>query len=252
MTRIRMAVSKVRSAYSMVLSICLGFIKLTSKGSVRLINRGLFHKRMAFNRVSYKQTCILCKKNKVLITSWKQKPICTECGMKNFAPVTEEPYKTLFDIPHHLYTESGFLRSIRSNYHKYGSLSEKQIEVFRRVAKEIQEKKAAAPSSARPYGQEQAETQGSPYGSSDATPQRPTITSEEVIVHERHDVQMERLRNQMMTAQEKTDSPAATPAPTKRMPAKNSVKKKSTSPKKKTPASKAKKKQPVKNKHAKK
>lgn len=98
---------------------------------------------MAFNRVSYKQTCILCRKNKVLISSYKQKPICSECGTREFKEVTEEPFKTLFAIPPELYSESSFLRSIRSNYHRYGSLSEKQVEVFKRVAKEMQENRNA-------------------------------------------------------------------------------------------------------------
>jgi hypothetical protein len=107
---------------------------------------------MAFQRVSYKQTCILCKKNKVLITSYKQKPICAACGMREFSEVTEEPFKTMFDIPQELYVEIQFLRSIRSNYHKFGSLSEKQIEAFNRVVAEQRKKqsKPAATASAAP------------------------------------------------------------------------------------------------------
>jgi len=61
--------------------------------------------------------------------------------MRDFAEVKEEPFKTLFNIPLELYMEVPFLRSIRSNYHKFGSLSEKQIETFKRVAKEAKDKK---------------------------------------------------------------------------------------------------------------
>ena len=52
-------------------------------------------------------------------------------------PIEDEKFKKLFDIGPKLYEQSSFLRSIKSNYLKFGSLSEKQIETFKKVAEEL-------------------------------------------------------------------------------------------------------------------
>ncbi len=52
-------------------------------------------------------------------------------------PITDEKFRKLFDIDNKLYEESSFLRSIKSNYLRFGSLSEKQVETFKRVASEL-------------------------------------------------------------------------------------------------------------------
>ena len=89
-------------------------------------------------RPKYKQLCAICRKNHVLISTRNQFPICTSCSMKQISkPIEDEKFKKLFDIDEKLYEESSFLRSIKSNYLRFGSLSEKQIEVFKRVAEEL-------------------------------------------------------------------------------------------------------------------
>ena len=86
----------------------------------------------------YKQRCAICKKNMVLMYSSRQFPICTECHMKQIEdPVTDPAYKELLDIPRELYVQSSFLRNIKRAYLLYHSLSEKQIEVFKKVAGEM-------------------------------------------------------------------------------------------------------------------
>ena len=52
-------------------------------------------------------------------------------------PITDEKFKKLFDIDSKLYEESSFLRSIKSNCIRFGSLSEKQIDTFKRVSAEL-------------------------------------------------------------------------------------------------------------------
>lgn len=52
-------------------------------------------------------------------------------------PVEDPEYKKLFDINEKYYKESSFLRSIRVNYARFGSLSQKQIDVFKKVASEL-------------------------------------------------------------------------------------------------------------------
>lgn len=89
-------------------------------------------------RPKYKQLCAICRKNHVLIITRNQFPICTSCSMRQISkPIEDEKFKKLFDIDEKLYEESSFLRSIKSNYLRFGSLSEKQVEVFKRVAEEL-------------------------------------------------------------------------------------------------------------------
>ena len=95
-------------------------------------------------RPSYKQKCILCKKNYALVT-WKNRtPICTQCKMEEISkPIKDPKFKKLFDIDKKLYERSSFLRNIKSNYLRFGSLSENQIESFKKVVKEVKSKKPA-------------------------------------------------------------------------------------------------------------
>jgi hypothetical protein len=89
-------------------------------------------------RAKYKQLCAICRKNHALIVSRNQFPICTSCSMKQISqPIENEKFRKLFDIDQKLYEESSFLRSIKSNYVRFKSLSEKQIETFKKVADEL-------------------------------------------------------------------------------------------------------------------
>jgi hypothetical protein len=92
---------------------------------------------------SYKQKCIICRKNYAMV-SWKDRtPICTECRMRDISkPITEPKFKKLFDIDKALYEQSSFLRNIKSSYLRFGGLSDKQIEMFKKVAEELKSGKA--------------------------------------------------------------------------------------------------------------
>ena len=48
--------------------------------------------------------------------------------------------KKLFDIPESFYKENSFLRDIKINYLRFGNLSEKQIEAFKKVVNDMNEK----------------------------------------------------------------------------------------------------------------
>jgi hypothetical protein len=88
--------------------------------------------------VEYKEKCMLCKKAMVLIRSKRQKPICTPCQFKGVddKPITDPEMKQLFDIDPRLYERSYFLRDIKAKYLRFGNLSEKQLEVFKKVVQE--------------------------------------------------------------------------------------------------------------------
>ena len=92
---------------------------------------------------SYKQRCFLCHKNWALVRSGRNKfAVCMECEMKTVVePVEDSMYKKLFDIPLDWYKENPFLRSVRFQYGRYGDLSEKQIEAFKKTVKEMKEGK---------------------------------------------------------------------------------------------------------------
>jgi hypothetical protein len=88
--------------------------------------------------IQYKQRCARCKKNMVLITGRNQFPICYDCQKAELQGDIKDPkMKKLFKISEEYYKQSGFLRSIKSNYLRFGQLSEKQIEFFKKAVKEM-------------------------------------------------------------------------------------------------------------------
>lgn len=74
----------------------------------------------------------------VLIRSKRQKAVCIACQFRGVddKPITDPEMKKLFDIDAKLYERSYFLRDIKAKYLRFGNLTEKQIEVFRKVATE--------------------------------------------------------------------------------------------------------------------
>ena len=93
-------------------------------------------------RPKYKQLCALCKKNMVIMYSGRQFPICVDCHMKQIEqPVTDPTYKKLLDIPREFYEKSMFLRNIKRAYLQFGSLSEKQIEFFKKAVEDLKHPK---------------------------------------------------------------------------------------------------------------
>ena len=90
--------------------------------------------------MAYNQRCIVCKKNVVLMQHRRQRPICLECEMKDlFEPIENKKMQRLFEVPKKLYEESYFLRDVRRKYNMFGNISDKQIEVFKRVVKDLQD-----------------------------------------------------------------------------------------------------------------
>ncbi len=86
----------------------------------------------------FKQRCAMCKDNMVVMYSRRQFPICVECHMKRIdKPIEDAKYKKLFNVPKEVYEQSTFLRNIKESYLRFGSLSEKQVEVFKKVVKDV-------------------------------------------------------------------------------------------------------------------
>lgn len=92
--------------------------------------------------ITFKQKCIRCKKNFVIITNRNKFPLCYDCQKKELNVKIDNPaMRKLFDIPEEYYKENSFLRSIKSNYIKFENLSERQIEAFKKVVDELGKKK---------------------------------------------------------------------------------------------------------------
>jgi len=91
--------------------------------------------------VSYKQKCMGCKKNYVMVTGRTRFALCYDCQKSDLKKVIKDPVmKKMFNIPEEFYKENTFLRDIKLNYLKFENLSEKQIEAFKKVVKEMKEK----------------------------------------------------------------------------------------------------------------
>ena len=90
---------------------------------------------------SYKHKCMLCNKNYVL-ADWRTKfPICYDCEKHELTGNVKDPkMRELFDIPEEYYKTSSFLRSIKKNYLRFGDLTEKQIEAFKKVVDDLGKK----------------------------------------------------------------------------------------------------------------
>lgn len=95
-------------------------------------------------RARYQQRCVKCRKNMVMMYSAKQFPICAECQLKEInQPISNKTMTRFFNIPHDLYEKSQFLRSVKSQYLRFGSLSPAQKDTFKKVVKELKEGKKA-------------------------------------------------------------------------------------------------------------
>ena len=77
----------------------------------------------------------------VLMQSRNQFPVCYECEKKELQGEIKDPeMKKLFDIPEEFYKNNSFLRSIKKNYLRFENLTEKQIEMFKKVVQDMKNK----------------------------------------------------------------------------------------------------------------
>jgi len=96
--------------------------------------------------ISYKQKCMRCKKNSVLVTSRTRFVLCYDCQKDELKGEIKDPeMKKLFDIPEDYYKNNAFIRSIKANYLRHGELTEKQILYFKKSVEEMGKKKEQPP-----------------------------------------------------------------------------------------------------------
>jgi len=70
--------------------------------------------------------------------------MCYDCQKTELSgTVSNVKMKKMFDIPEEFYVNNSFLRDIKVKYLRFGNLSDKQIEAFKKtVANLLKEKKA--------------------------------------------------------------------------------------------------------------
>ena len=88
--------------------------------------------------VKFKQLCNKCKKNYTIITFKQNYALCYDCQKDDLKKEIKDPkMKKLFNIPEQFYKDNSFLRNIKLYYLKFGSLSEKQMEAFKKSAERM-------------------------------------------------------------------------------------------------------------------
>jgi len=91
----------------------------------------------------FQQKCFVCRKNWVTISHRQRYPVCYACKKKELEGEIKDPkMKRLLNIPEKFYMKNAFLRDIKANYLRYGRLTEKQIDAFKKTVKSMKEKKA--------------------------------------------------------------------------------------------------------------
>lgn len=89
----------------------------------------------------YKQLCARCKKNYITITSRTRYAVCYPCQENELKKkITNPKMKKFFKLPEEFYKENVFLRDIKLNYLRYGRLTERQVEAFKKVVKKFKER----------------------------------------------------------------------------------------------------------------
>ncbi|MBU0457166.1 MAG: hypothetical protein ABH824_04780 [Nanoarchaeota archaeon] len=92
-------------------------------------------------RLKFKKKCGICREEWVLIND-REYPICVNCHMKQIfsEEITEKKYDFL-NIDKKIYLKSRFLRNIRHSYLRYKSLTDKQVEAFKKAVEDIKKEK---------------------------------------------------------------------------------------------------------------
>ena len=90
--------------------------------------------------IKFQQKCNKCKQNYVTVTNRQRYALCYDCQKQEMEGDIKDPkMKKMFDIPEEFYKQNAFLRDIKSNYLRFGKLSEKQIEAFEKTVKKMSE-----------------------------------------------------------------------------------------------------------------
>ena len=93
--------------------------------------------------IRYQQKCCKCKQKYVPVSSWKQRYVmCYDCQKAELhQPIKNAKMKKMFDIPEEFYKKNAFLRNIKMSYLRFETLTDKQIEAFKKTVKDMKKEK---------------------------------------------------------------------------------------------------------------
>ncbi len=92
--------------------------------------------------VRYQQKCYRCRKRYVTMTSRQRYAVCYDCQKEDLSKKVKSPkMQKFFAIPEEFYRKNSFLRDIKINYLKFGKLTEKQVNAFKKTVKNMKEEK---------------------------------------------------------------------------------------------------------------
>lgn len=95
--------------------------------------------------IRFKQQCSRCRKNYIKVSRKQYFILCYDCQKQELAGEVKDPeMKRMFAIPEEFYRDNAFLRDIKVKYLRYGSLSERQVEAFRKCVAGMRKAKKAA------------------------------------------------------------------------------------------------------------
>jgi len=90
--------------------------------------------------IAYKHRCVKCKEKYVLVSYKNRFPICFDCQKADLQGDIKDPkMKKMFDIPAEFYRKNSFLRSIKINYLRFKSLTEKQVDAFNKTVAKLKD-----------------------------------------------------------------------------------------------------------------
>jgi hypothetical protein len=76
----------------------------------------------------------------VIVTRRQKWVMCYDCQKAEMKGEIKDPkMKKMFDIPEEFYKENSFLRDIKIKYLQWGELTERQIEAFKKVVKDMKD-----------------------------------------------------------------------------------------------------------------
>jgi hypothetical protein len=94
--------------------------------------------------MQFKQLCNKCKKEYIPVRKKQRYVLCYSCQSTQLSKEIKDPkMKKLFDIPEEFYKENVFLRNIKVNFIRYESLTDNQINAFKKTVDEMKKEKTS-------------------------------------------------------------------------------------------------------------
>ena len=92
--------------------------------------------------IQFKIKCMRCKKNYVIVTHRMHGFVqCYDCEKGQLeGEIKDKAMRAFFDLPEEFYRDNRFLRSVKIQYMRFGSITEKQREFFVKAAEQMRKR----------------------------------------------------------------------------------------------------------------